>query len=218
VNESKIIVALDGIEWELARRIARSLRGIVWGYKVNDALIDKGLDCVRELKSMGNVFADPKLHDVPSTVKNAAKKLVKAGADVITVHAVGGFDMMRAACEEAGPAIAAVTVLTSLADEDCIDVYGGFRHAMVEKFARLADNAGVQKLICGVPDLGIPSIQKLFTIVPGIRIEAVAGDDQKAFGIPKSGTYGLVVVGRPITRADDPVAAAKAFNQTLADA
>jgi len=216
--ESKIIVALDGMDWEVARRLARSLRDEVWGFKVNDALIDKGLDCVHELKNLGvNVFADPKLHDIPNTVGNAVKKIVRAGADIITVHAMGGFDMLRAAVAEGGPRIAAVSLLTSMGDDDCIEVFGGFRRNILPDLLKMPERAGVSKLICGVPDLDLVGI-RFFTIVPGIRVEQTVDDDQKNRGIPKNGTYGLTVVGRPITKAPDPVAAAKLYNQILNDA
>jgi len=215
---SKIIVALDGMDWTKAKHLARSLRGEVWGFKVNDALLDRGVDCIQELKQLGvGVFADPKLHDIPNTVRNATKKLVRAGADIITVHASGGFDMLRAAVEEGGPAIAAVSILTSMCDLDCTRVYGSrSRRDLVEDFALLAQEANVQKLICGVPDLDLPTVKCLSAIVPGIRVEAVANDDQRTGGIPPAGSYTYAVIGRPIIASQDPIASAKGFNELLA--
>src|SRR3954468_7479737 len=112
---NEIIVALDNMEQQAALELARSLSGKVWGFKVNDLLLEYGCSIVNSLKRHGNVFADPKLHDTPNTVRNSVKRLAFAGADLITCHIAGGVKMLQAAVDEAGKAkIIGVTMLTSL--------------------------------------------------------------------------------------------------------
>src|SRR5689334_17776634 len=117
--KDKIIVALDGMTRSEALELATALKGSVWGFKVNDLLIQCGLEIVRELKKFGGVFADPKLSDIPNTVGNSVRVLAAAGADLITVHASASAASLKAAVAEAGPSrILAITVLTSMSDED----------------------------------------------------------------------------------------------------
>ena len=100
-NKHKIIVALDGISEKEALRMAKILKGRVWGFKVNDLLFEDGR-IIAKLKKFGNVFADAKLHDIPNTVGNSVARLSRAGADMITVHGSGGIEMMKAAKQSAG--------------------------------------------------------------------------------------------------------------------
>ena len=100
---SKIIVALDGLTVKGALRIGKILSGKVWGFKVNDLLFTN-VEIIRKLKKFGKIFADAKLHDIPNTVGNSVKKLSKAGADLITVHASGGVEMMKVAKKTEGEA------------------------------------------------------------------------------------------------------------------
>ena len=113
---NKIIVALDGVSIKEALGIASKLKRKVWGFKVNDLLFDPpaGGEIIPKLKKFGRVFADAKLHDIPSTVARSVARLEKAGADMITIHASGGIEMMKAAKTASRRAkILGVTVLTS---------------------------------------------------------------------------------------------------------
>lgn len=101
ITKNKIIVALDGMTKARALNIARSLRDHIWGFKINDMLYDD-ISIIKQLKKFGNVFVDVKLHDIPNTVGNTVKRLSRAGADIITVHAAGGIDMMMAAKKHSG--------------------------------------------------------------------------------------------------------------------
>ena len=113
-SKNKIIVALDNLSSQSALEIAASLSGLVWGFKITDLLFES-TNIISQLKKFGHVFADAKLHDIPKTVENEVKKLSALGADLITVHAAGGYEMMLAAKSAAEQSqIVAVTVLTSL--------------------------------------------------------------------------------------------------------
>lgn len=202
-NRNKIIVALDGLSEKEALRMARILKGYAWGFKVNDLLFENG-GIIHKLKKFGNVFADAKLHDIPNTVANSVKRLSSLGADLITVHAEGGVEMMKAAKKNAGRSkILAVTVLTSDAPN-------------IKKVTRLALNAmraKVDGIVCSGQDLAvsrnISGWESLLKVVPGIRpIWYKKKDDQKQTIIPQKalelGAHYLVI-GRPITGAKNPV-------------
>ncbi len=204
-NRNKIIVALDGLSEKEALRIAKILKGYAWGFKVNDLLFE-GTTIIRKLKKFGNVFADAKLHDIPNTVANSVEKLSRAGADMITVHASGGVEMMKAAKQNAGQSkILAVTVLTSA-------------EANSRKTVRLAHEAikaNVDGIVCSGHDLPtirkIPRSKFLLKVVPGIRPSWYKKkDDQKRTITPlKALELGAdyLVIGRPILNAKNPVMA-----------
>lgn len=201
-KDNRIIVALDGMSSGETLRFAKKLKGLVWGFKVNDLLFSDS-NIIQKLKKFGKVFADAKLHDIPNTVENSVKKLSVAGADIITVHASGGVEMMKAAEKNAGKCkIIAVTVLTSLPDNP----------KEVARLTRDALEAGVDGIVCSGTDLelikNISGSAKLLKIVPGIRPDWYKkSDDQRRKVTPaeviKSGADYLVI-GRPITSAKDP--------------
>jgi len=138
MNAKRVIVALDGISTKEAIRIANLLSGYVWGFKVNDLLFEDS-QIIKRLKRYGKIFADAKLHDIPNTVANSVQMLSKSGADIITVHASGGENMIRAAKKAAGKAkIVAVTILTS----------SNAPKARVLTLARTAINAGADGIVC----------------------------------------------------------------------
>lgn len=195
----KIVVALDGMLVKEGLSIAKKLSGLVWGFKINDLLFDS-ISIIKKLKKYGEVFADAKLYDIPNTVSNSVLRLSAAGADMITVHASGGIEMMRAAKKSAGKSkIIAVTVLTS---HD-----GNVKRSVVSlvKDARLA---GIDGVVCSARE--VPFLpKKLLKIVPGIRpVGYMSKDDQKRTATPQEATQAgadLLVIGRPITQSKDPV-------------
>lgn len=225
---SKIIVALDGLTIKGMMELVTALSGKVWGFKVNDMLVDQGCRIIQELKPHGKVFADVKLFDIPNTVANSVSRLVKAKADLITVHASGGSEMLKAAVEngkdrDGNGVILAVTVLTSMSDEEMNLIYGG-RYALerlnrtdiVGDLASIAQKAGVWGVVCAPGDIAhIPAGVR--TVVPGFRPDGkVELDDQKnTGGFTDVEGANLIVVGRPITYANDPVAVAEAYNAVL---
>jgi orotidine-5'-phosphate decarboxylase len=197
---SKIIVALDDLEFEVMVKLVSELKDHVWGFKLNDALVRYGAGAISDLKLAGakNIMADPKFFDIPNTVKNGVRTLTKAGADFITVHAIAGVEVLKAAKEAAGDSkIIAITVLTSDNQED--------RQFEVRKRAYIAQNAGCDGIVCAAGDLGGLKDIELLKIVPGIRPEKVANDDQVHISstIPPLASY--AVIGRPITQAKNPL-------------
>ena len=196
---------MDGISVDRAFLIANKLSGKVWGFKVNDLLFED-VDIIRRLKKFGKVFAEAKLYDIPNTVSNSVRRLSKAGADMITVHASGGVIMMKAAKLAGGKSkILAVTVLTSR----------GGNPGETSKLTRYAIKAGVDGIVCSGQDLvsirDIRESKKLLKVVPGIRPNSYKNkDDQKRTvtskeAIERGADY--IVIGRPILNAKDPLKA-----------
>lgn len=202
---NKIIVALDGMDMADSLSLAKKLAGHVWGFKVNDLLVREGNVVVEVLKNFGNVFADPKFFDIPNTVANGVKALAKA--DFITVHALAGAEVLKAAkkaCKN-NTKILAVTVLTSDNQEN--------RVYEVRKRAYVAQNAGVDGIICAAADLEDLKDIPLLKVVPGIRpAGAVKNEDQVHISstIPLLADY--VVLGRALTQAEDPIAVLSSLN------
>ena len=225
----KIIVALDKMEEAAALDLARKLKGKVWGFKVNDLLIKAGVRIVTELKAYGNVFADPKLYDIPNTVSNAVSVLSAAGADFITVHASGGREMLEAAVEKSGPAkILAVTILTSMELATVERSYRRPTEDAVKNFAALARESGVPGIVCSPQDLILfsgdalsdPPLRPLLKVTPGVRPSWYgAQDDQVRVLTPKEAVSlgaSHIVIGRPITSAADPLQAVQKIIAELA--
>ncbi len=219
--QSRIIVALDGMTREKALELARTLTGSVWGFKVNDLLLDCGLQIIRDLKQYGKVFADPKLHDIPNTVANGVAKLEQAGADLITVHASGGRRMLEEAVKGVTRAkVLAVTMLTSLDANDTEELYGRSPEKGVVDFATLASTVGVHGIVCSPLELtalsGLPLLKSLSKVVPGIRPSSSPGtdDQRRTLSAAEAIRLGadLLVIGRPITQAQDPLSAIESLN------
>lgn len=179
-----------------------------------------GPDLVRELKGEGyKIFLDLKLHDIPTTVKRASAQIAKLNVDMLNVHAGGGIDMMRGALEEVksinkDTLVIAVTQLTStsgevLKNELLIDTPMA---DTVRHYAQNAKTAGLDGVVCSA--LESPEIKKLglIAVTPGIRFSGGNTDDQKRVVTPadaKALGSGYIVVGRPITAAENPDAAYK---------
>jgi len=216
MSDSPIVIPLDGMGRAQAVALAERLLGKVWGFKVNDLLLACGTSIVEELKGLGRVFVDAKLHDIPNTVANGVKRLASAGADLITVHASGGPAMVRAAVEQSGGAgILAVTVLTSLDDVTADEVFGSDAAGAVVRLARMAAGAGAAGIVCSPRELvtvsAMPEMQGRLKVTPGIRPawHGKADDQRRSMTPAEAITAGadLLVIGRPITGAADPVAA-----------
>lgn len=223
-----ILVALDLPTAEAAVRLARSLTPHVGGFKVGlELLMGPGPAVVAAVSELGKpVFCDAKLHDIPNTVEQAARQVGRLGARWLTVHAGGGEAMMRAATEGLASAghvagILAVTVLTSL-DAAALSSTGvsGSPGKQVARLARLAASAGVEGVVCSVKELGdVAQVAPgLLKVTPGVRPSGTDAGDQARVATPREAmTRGadLLVIGRPITRAPDPVAAAAAIAEEL---
>ncbi len=221
LDYNPIIVALDGMDLAQSLNLAERLTGEVGFSKANTLLRQEGYSLIEKFKGQG-FFADLKLHDIPNTVANDVKSLaaLPTPPDFITVMASGGIDMMGAAVDAAGDKIKilAVTVLTSLTEEDAHLMYGCLSKVAVLRMARDAKLAGVHGIVCSPKELPIfqkrRELKGLIKVTPGIRPKWYLNpnDDQSRVTTPadaiKMGADYLVI-GRPIYDHDDPAEAAK---------
>ena len=220
---NRLIVALDFPNIDEAVSMAEALVDEVAGFKVGlELFAGEGPGAIAAIADLGcPVFADMKLHDIPNTVAGAARRISAAGARWVTVHASGGRAMMETAVENAGATgVLAVTVLTSMSDVDAHEVgFTGGVETQVVHLARLAAGAGVEGLVCAPGDVlavrhdGVD----LPIFAPAIRLTSDE-DDQKRTGTPAaaiSAGANYLVVGRPVTRAADPVGAAREITESI---
>jgi len=223
----RIFVALDTPYADVARGLAHKLSGRVGGVKLGlEFFSANGPDGVRSIVDSGlKVFLDLKFHDIPNTVAGAIRAATATGASILNLHASGGLAMMRVAAEAVSeaaalhnlmrPDVVGVTVLTSLdsADLESVGQKASPRDQVV-RLAQLAMEAGLDGVVCSAEEAGTVRDacgDSFVRIVPGIRPSWSATNDQKRFTTPKQAlsegaTY--IVIGRPITAADDPVEAA----------
>ena len=206
IMKNKIIVALDGVSVKEALNIASKLKNKVWGFKINDLLFSaEDGEIISKLKKFGKVFADVKLHDVPSTVARSVARLEKAGADLITVHAVGGVEMMKAAKKAVRRTkILGVTLLTSkntVSKKEFLELIADIKKTKLD---------GV---VCSGHELKYLRPPGLLKVVPGIRPKWYnIKDDQVRTVTPLEAVKlgaDLLVIGRPIVKLADPVEAVK---------
>jgi orotidine-5'-phosphate decarboxylase len=222
---SPIYVAIDTPDLARARALAGKVRNHVGGIKLGlEFFAAHGQHGVRELAGEGlPVFLDLKLHDIPNTVASAIQALHDLAPAVLTVHAAGGRAMMEDAKAAAHPStkVVAVTVLTSLdaGDLGSIGVEAD-EHGQVERLTALAHEAGLDGVVCSGFEVAAArkGWRDGFFVVPGVRPPGGAAGDQKRVITPRQAIdngASILVVGRPITRADDPDAAARAIMATL---
>jgi orotidine-5'-phosphate decarboxylase len=226
---ANIIVALDFPSPVPALKLASRLENIVQWFKVGlELYLSAGNQIVHELKSRGrSVFLDLKLHDIPNTVAGAVRSAAATGADMLTLHAAGGPAMLAAAAEAAAalssaPKLLAVSVLTSM-DAGQLQAIGvsGSPRDQVLRMAALASQAGIPGLVASPEEIaalrsGFPG---LTLVIPGIRPAGSAAGDQKRISTPAAAVSAgadYLVIGRPITQAADPAAAAQAILDEIA--
>lgn len=221
----RLAVALDASEREEVLRLAGALRGCVGVAKVGlEAFTAHGPALVAAVRELGlPVFLDLKLHDIPNTVERAASNAARLGVAMLTVHASGGEAMLRAAVAGAAkaqrpPAVLAVTVLTSL-DDGALAELGipGGASGRVAAWAALAQRCGCAGVVCSPQEAaGLRSAlgPGFLLVTPGVRPSGESRGDQRRVATPREAIAAgadLLVVGRPITAAADPVAAAEAI-------
>lgn len=223
MSRNPLIAAADRSDPEEAGRLAASLSGLVGYLKVGLELFTAaGPEAITRLRTLGPLFLDLKLHDIPTTVGRAARNVGRLGVDLLTVHALGGQEMVRAAVDgaakgaaEAGtepPGIVAVTVLSSLAGEGL---------ASPASLAFEAVQAGaVGAVVSGQDVVTVREVlgERPILVVPGIRPGGQPPNDHVRVLSPgealeRGADY--IVVGRPITDAADPAAAARAILREL---
>jgi orotidine-5'-phosphate decarboxylase len=227
MTKAPVAVALDAPDLDTAVEWARWTSPYVTTMKIGLELFlrygSASVDAVRAVTDAA-LFLDLKLHDIPNTVAGAARAVADLEPAYLTVHASGGPAMMRAAAE-ALPAtrVAGVTVLTSLADADlsAIGLLGPASDA-VTRLARLSVDAGARALVCSPQE--VRAVRALVgpnvtLITPGVRPDGSGSGDQARVATPSQALADgadLLVVGRPITAAADPGAAAAGIAQVLA--
>jgi orotidine-5'-phosphate decarboxylase len=224
-HRSPIYVALDTPEVEHAKAIAQKVRHHVGGIKLGlEFFAANGRPGVRDMAALGlPIFLDLKLHDIPNTVGKAMHALATLEPAIVTVHAAGGRAMMEDAKAAAplGTKVVGVTMLTSLDGNDLTSI--GLQddvHGQVERLTNLAREAGLDGVVCSGVEVGIA--KKIwpggFFVVPGVRPSDGHVGDQKRVVTPRQALdrgASVLVIGRPITKAEDPDAAARAIEATL---
>jgi len=228
-KDGRLIVALDVDSYRAAARLVKQLSKYVKVFKVGSILFTQcGPKIIKYIhKKGGKVFLDLKYNDIPNTVAGAAVEATKLGVYMLNVHATAGKEAMRMTAEAVSheakkqhifkPIVIAVTVLTSLHDEDVAALgLSGNVQDNVLRFATLAREAGLDGIVCSPHE--IKMIKEKFgdrfvTVTPGIRPQwDSAKDDQKRVLTPKqaiSNGTDFIVVGRPVLKAPSPVKAVK---------
>jgi orotidine-5'-phosphate decarboxylase len=221
-----VAVALDAPDIDIAAHWATLVTPHVSTVKIGlELYLRYGPDVVATVRggSGVDVFLDLKLHDIPNTVAGAAGAVAKLHPEILTVHAAGGADMIKAAVD-AAPAtmVAAVTLLTSIGPGDLAELgVAGSVSDMVRRMAALAVSAGARGLVCSPQEVAAVRAevgQDIVLITPGIRPSGADSHDQARVATPEEALAAgadLLVVGRPITRAPDPGAAAAAIAASL---
>jgi orotidine-5'-phosphate decarboxylase len=222
---SPVFVAIDTPDLARARDIAARVRKHVGGIKLGlEFFSANGRAGIKEMAELKlPIFLDLKFHDIPNTVAKAIQALRPLEPAIITVHAAGGRAMMEDAKAAApnGTKVIAVTVLTSLDGSDLHAIgIDGDAHSQVERLTTLAREAGVDGVVCSGNE--VAAARKLwpggFFVVPGVRPVNSSSGDQKRVMTPRKALdsgASILVIGRPITMADDPDAAARAIAATL---
>jgi orotidine-5'-phosphate decarboxylase len=226
----RLIVALDVPKAEAARALIERLRGHIGLFKVGSQLFTAaGPELVREIVAGGDrVFLDLKFHDIPNTVAGAVASASRLGVSLATVHGLGGRAMLEAAVSALpamGTKLLAITVLTSHDGEtlDEIGVNGGVADS-VRRLALLAREAGVDGVVASPHEVALireACGRDLLIVTPGIRPAGAASGDQARAATPAAALAAgadYLVVGRPITEAADPAAAADAIVREMEQA
>ena len=220
-----IYLALDLPQLDAAHALADKVKAHVGGLKLGmEFFYAHGTHGVHEMAHVGlPIFLDLKLHDIPNTVASAMQAIHVLEPAIVTVHAAGGRAMMEDAKAAAGEhcKVVGVTVLTSL-DERDLERTGvsGSPHDQVLRLAELAEASGLDGIVCSGHEVGEVHRQWKdgFFVVPGLRPAGGKAADQKRIVTPRQARddgASVLVIGRPISRADDPVNAAREIEATL---
>jgi orotidine-5'-phosphate decarboxylase len=225
MGTNPVYLALDVPRLEAAEALARRVASHVGGLKLGlEFFCAHGHHGVHEIAKIGlPIFLDLKLHDIPNTVAAAMQAIHVLEPAIVTIHAAGGRAMMEDAKAAAGERckVVAVTVLTSLDENDLARTgVSGSPHDQALRLAELAHASGLDGIVCSGHEVASVHQQWKdgFFVVPGLRPAEGKLGDQKRTVTPRQARdsgASVLVVGRPITRADDPVAAARAIEATL---
>ncbi|MBK9160610.1 MAG: orotidine-5'-phosphate decarboxylase [Nitrosomonadales bacterium] len=229
MNDPKIIVALDYPQAAPALALADRLQPGLCRLKVGKELFTvAGPQLVEQLQQRGfEIFLDLKYHDIPNTTAQACKAAAGLGVWMVNVHALGGRKMLEAAREALAkgahrPRLIAVTMLTSMAQEDLADIGITATPAeMVSRLAMLARDSGLDGVVCSAQEAALLRERcgsGFCLVTPGIRPAQASLDDQSRVMTPQAALLAgssYLVIGRPITRADDPLQALLTINQEI---
>lgn len=220
-----VFLALDVPQIEAAKALAQRVGSHVGGLKLGlEFFCAHGPQGVHQIAELGlPIFLDLKLHDIPNTVASAMQSINVLNPTIVTVHASGGRAMMEDAKAAAGEhcKVVAVTMLTSLDQNDLANIgVGGTPHDHVMRLAELAEKSGLDGIVCSGQEIGAVHKQWKhgFHVVPGLRLASHAAGDQKRTVTPREARdngASVLVIGRPISRAEDPAAAARQIEATL---
>jgi orotidine-5'-phosphate decarboxylase len=231
MSDPKIIVALDYADTASALALVSRLDPSLCRLKVGKELFTiAGPQLVEQLIKRGfEVFLDLKFHDIPNTTAQACKAAAAMGVWMVNVHALGGRRMMEAAREALAnlsqpPKLIAVTVLTSMAQADLVELGISATPAeQVLRLAKLAQISGLDGVVCSAQEAELLRTQlgKEFNLVtPGIRPADAAADDQSRIMTPRAALENgssYLVIGRPITKAADPLQALKNITNEIGE-
>jgi orotidine-5'-phosphate decarboxylase len=231
-SEPRVIVALDYPDQTLAMQLVERLDPDLCRLKVGKEMFTRyGPPLVEKLRRRGfEIFLDLKFHDIPNTVAAACDAAADLGVWMMNLHASGGRRMMEAARERLAkrdrrPLLVAVTILTSLGADDIAEVgYMGQPQENVLRLAGLTRDAGLDGIVCS-PREAMEIRQRIgeefLLVTPGVRPKSAGTDDQRRVMTPREAMAAgssYLVVGRPITAAEDPVEALKAINAEMLEA
>ena len=229
----RILVSIDTGDLEVAVSLATRLKNHVGGFKLGKEFFTaNGPEGVRRVASENeHIFLDLKFHDIPNTVAGAISSARRLGPFMMNVHASGGRAMMEAAVRAnlefngSKCILIAVTLLTSLSKYDLKQIgISVDLSQQVVRLARLAKDCGMNGIVCSPLEISLlreACGEDFILVVPGVRPTWASGDDQKRVATPSEAiSWGAdyIVIGRPITSADDPVAAARLIGEELSSA
>ncbi len=234
-GKPQIIAALDVETRGAAIALVAALRGKIGYFKLGSRLFTaEGPGMVDEIRETGaSVFLDLKFHDIPATVAGAVKAACGLDVSMMTLHACGGVEMMKAAAEAASeaasksgrarPLLVGVTVLTSITEEDLADtsLYGGSTSDLVLRRADRALKAGLDGVVASVGETAVlreEFADGLKIVTPGIRPAGTSAGDQKRIATPAAAMAAgsdFLVIGRPIYQASSPALAAEEIIREL---
>ena len=229
MHDPKVIVALDFSTADKALEFARRLDPKLCKLKIGKELFTAaGPDCVAKLVNAGfDVFLDLKFHDIPNTVASACKVAAQLGVWMLNVHVLGGRAMLTAARdaidgESHKPRLIAVTLLTSMGSEDLHEIgVLGEPQETVLRLARLAQTSGLDGVVCSAQEAAMLRRElgyEFSLVTPGIRPAEASKDDQVRIMTPSDAIYmgaSYLVIGRPITRAEDPLQVLNKINHEI---
>lgn len=227
---SPVVVALDVATQQELTQLLDQLDPAACRVKVGKELFTLfGPQVLDQLHARGfEVFLDLKFHDIPNTVAAAVRVAAEKGVWMVNVHASGGSKMMRAAREalrpfgDKAPLLIAVTVLTSMQDSDLVE-QGIQRSAaeQVSRLAHLAEESGMDGVVCSAQEAPVLRAERgknFLLVTPGIRPADTAQDDQQRIATPEQAMAlgsSYLVIGRPISRAEQPLEALNRINRAL---